>query len=209
MLRSLHIKGFKSLADVQLALPRLTVLFGPNAAGKSNVLDAVQALSRIGTLRTLSDALAEPIIGFLVRDRRGLQLFGDNTFLSSRGKVPALAAGDCIAARFAFRMPVLPLGDYSITVALANGSQDEHVQNHWIHDALIFRSHSSSVTHEFAVDVIVVIPAINWVLATFRARFSEVFSHNRLNLLAQVMTVNQVLLWQPVDEFGPLAHLQS
>lgn len=64
MLRSLHIKGFKSLADVQLALPRLTVLFGPNAAGKSNVLDAVQALSRIGTLRTLSDALAEPIRGY-------------------------------------------------------------------------------------------------------------------------------------------------
>lgn len=63
MLRRLHVKGFKSLADVRLELPRLTVLFGPNAAGKSNLLDAVQALSRIGTLRTLSDALAEPIRG--------------------------------------------------------------------------------------------------------------------------------------------------
>jgi predicted ATPase len=64
MLRSLHVTGFKSLADVRVELPRLTVLFGPNAAGKSNVLDAVQALSRIGTLRTLSDALAEPIRGY-------------------------------------------------------------------------------------------------------------------------------------------------
>jgi predicted ATPase len=64
MLRSLHVTGFKSLSDVRLSLPRLTVLFGPNAAGKSNVLDAVQALSRIGTLRTLSDALAEPIRGY-------------------------------------------------------------------------------------------------------------------------------------------------
>lgn len=63
MLRRFHITKFKSLADVTIELPRMTVLFGPNAAGKSNVLDAVQALSRIGTLRTLSDALSEPIRG--------------------------------------------------------------------------------------------------------------------------------------------------
>jgi len=64
MLTKLHVTKFKSLADVAIELPRLTVLFGPNAAGKSNVLDAMQALSRIGTLRTLSDALAEPIRGY-------------------------------------------------------------------------------------------------------------------------------------------------
>jgi predicted ATPase len=64
MLKRLHIRGFKSLADVSMDFPQLTVLFGPNAAGKSNVLDAVQALSRMGTLRTLSDALAEPIRGY-------------------------------------------------------------------------------------------------------------------------------------------------
>ena len=42
----------------------MTVLFGPNAAGKSNLLDAIQALSRLGTQRTLSDALGEPIRGY-------------------------------------------------------------------------------------------------------------------------------------------------
>jgi hypothetical protein len=57
MLKRLRVKGFKSLADVELHFPRLTVLFGPNAAGKSNILDAVLALSRIGTSRTLFDAL--------------------------------------------------------------------------------------------------------------------------------------------------------
>jgi predicted ATPase len=41
----------------------MAVLFGPNAAGKSNLLDAIQALSRIGTERTLAEALAEPIRG--------------------------------------------------------------------------------------------------------------------------------------------------
>lgn len=64
MLRRLRLIGFKSLADVSVELPRVAVLFGPNAAGKSNFLDGVQALSRIGTLRTLADALTEPIRGY-------------------------------------------------------------------------------------------------------------------------------------------------
>ena len=64
MLRHLRVSGFKSLGDVSVTFPRLTVLFGPNAAGKSNLLDAVQALSRIGTSRTMSDALSEPIRGY-------------------------------------------------------------------------------------------------------------------------------------------------
>lgn len=64
MLNRLKIRNFKSLLNVELELPRLTVLFGPNAAGKSNLLDAVQALSRVGTSRTLSDALSEPIRGY-------------------------------------------------------------------------------------------------------------------------------------------------
>src|SRR5262245_34343810 len=66
VLSQFTIKSFKSLAEVEVAFPRLAVLFGPNAAGKSNLLDAVQALSRIGTSRTLSDALAEPIRGYPV-----------------------------------------------------------------------------------------------------------------------------------------------
>lgn len=64
MLKKLQIKGFKSLADIQVAFPQLTVLFGPNAAGKSNLLEAVQLLSRIGTTRTLADALGTPIRGY-------------------------------------------------------------------------------------------------------------------------------------------------
>lgn len=64
MLRRFAVQGFKSLQSVDVGLPRLTVLFGPNAAGKSNILDAVQALSRIGTSRTLAEALREPIRGY-------------------------------------------------------------------------------------------------------------------------------------------------
>lgn len=64
MLERLKVQGFKSLTDLDVALPRLTVLFGPNAAGKSNLLEAVQMLSRIGTSRTLADAFSGPIRGY-------------------------------------------------------------------------------------------------------------------------------------------------
>ncbi len=60
MLTRLAVRRFKSLRSVDLRLPRLCVLFGPNSAGKSNILDALQALSRVTTLRTLNDALADP-----------------------------------------------------------------------------------------------------------------------------------------------------
>jgi len=65
MIRKLDIKGFKSLREaVDLRLPQMAVLFGPNTAGKSNLIDALQALSRRATSRTLSDALQEPIRGY-------------------------------------------------------------------------------------------------------------------------------------------------
>jgi lipopolysaccharide transport system ATP-binding protein len=43
-------------------------------------------------------------------------------------------------------MLILPVGDYSITVALAEGTQSDPVQHHWVHDALLLKSHSSSVS---------------------------------------------------------------
>src|SRR5918999_393765 len=64
MLHRIAIKGFKSLVDVEMHLPRLAVLAGPNAAGKSNVLDVLQMLARAGTQRTLAEALSDPIRGF-------------------------------------------------------------------------------------------------------------------------------------------------
>jgi len=65
MLKRFSVKGFKSL-DADVELPPMTVLFGPNAAGKSNFLDALQALSRIATERTLKEAITEPIRGYPV-----------------------------------------------------------------------------------------------------------------------------------------------
>lgn len=87
-----------------------------------------------------------PIIGFLVNDRLGQPIFGENTFNFSKLTPFSISPGKEFEAVFEFRMPILPIGDYSITVALAEGTQQDHIQHHWIHDALLLKSHSSSVS---------------------------------------------------------------
>lgn len=87
-----------------------------------------------------------PIIGFFVNDRLGQPLFGDNTYNFTAQAPLQVSPGEDFEAEFNFRMPILPLGDYSITVALAEGTQQDHVQHHWIHTAILLKSHSSSVS---------------------------------------------------------------
>ena len=63
MLQKLKVRGFRSLADVTVELPQLSVLFGANAAGKSNLIEAIQTLSSIGNTHTLADAFS-PLRGY-------------------------------------------------------------------------------------------------------------------------------------------------
>lgn len=86
-----------------------------------------------------------PIIGFQFKDRLGQVIFADNTFLVFEHNPQPVAQSGELVARFEFRLPVLPSGDYGIAVAVADGSQDSHVQLHWMHDALMVRVHASSV----------------------------------------------------------------
>lgn len=63
MLTRIHIRGYKSLNDVEVRLSDLSVLFGPNAAGKSNFLDCLQLLSKLATSRTIKEAFEPPYRG--------------------------------------------------------------------------------------------------------------------------------------------------
>ena len=63
MLKRIKIQGYKSLEDVEVSLENLSVLFGPNSAGKSNFLDALQLLSRFASSRTLKEAFQPPYRG--------------------------------------------------------------------------------------------------------------------------------------------------
>lgn len=116
---------------------RLETLSGEpvfSASGAEDVILSIAAYAH--------QDIESPIFGFYFKDRLGQYLFGDNTFLACRGQNIRARAGETFKARFFFRMPFLVTGDYSICAALAEGTQEKHVQHHWIHDALILKVHN-------------------------------------------------------------------
>ncbi|NID15767.1 ABC transporter ATP-binding protein [Luteibacter yeojuensis] len=104
-----------------------------------------EAVSLVVAIR-VKERLSNLIVGFLVRNKQGISLFGDNTYLSYVDQRVQAEASDAWVARFDFRMPVLPAGEYSISIAVSDGSQQSHIVHQWMHDALILTSHSSSVS---------------------------------------------------------------
>lgn len=63
MLERFKVKGFKSISEAEVRFRPLTVVFGPNAVGKSNLVEALLLLSRIVSERTLHEAFDEPLRG--------------------------------------------------------------------------------------------------------------------------------------------------
>lgn len=59
MIKRIRVQGYKSLYDVDVELAPLTVIFGPNAAGKSNLLDALSLLSRMVSRENLDAAFSD------------------------------------------------------------------------------------------------------------------------------------------------------
>ncbi|MDD5328811.1 MAG: ABC transporter ATP-binding protein [Sulfuricella sp.] len=104
-----------------------------------------------GELATLTicakvfENLASPILGFVVKNRLGQALFGDNTYLSYADAPLTIEKEGLMEARFRFRMPRLPVGGYTITAAIATGTQTQWVTHYLLHEALAFESHSSSI----------------------------------------------------------------
>ena len=75
MIRRIAIRGYKSLQGVDLPLEPLTIVVGPNAAGKSNLLDAIGLLSRTAQSdlqSAFTDHRGEPLRSFTF-DERGIE----------------------------------------------------------------------------------------------------------------------------------------
>lgn len=91
--------------------------------------------------------LATPIVGFQVKDRLGQTLFADNTYLTTFEQPVRVAAGQHFQAVFCFQMPLLPVGDYVVRVAVAMGNEDDNAMLHCMDNALLFRSVTSGARH--------------------------------------------------------------
>lgn len=115
--------------------------------GKAHHLIAGGEVADLSIDVSVLEPLSAPIFGFYVKDRLGQRIFGDNTYVSYYKQPIYAQPGDRLRAHFRFRMPILPSGDYSIDVALATGTQEDHTQQHWIHDAISFKAHESTMRH--------------------------------------------------------------
>lgn len=91
--------------------------------------------------------IPQPIIGFLLRDRLGQNVFGDSTYLACRERDVGVRAGANFAAQFAFQMPFLAHGNYALTVAITEGTQADHIHIHWIEEAVLLTVSGGPVRH--------------------------------------------------------------
>lgn len=90
--------------------------------------------------------LASPILGFFVKDRLGQPLFGEHTYTYVQPPC-AVNAGEFLEAEFVFSLPMLPNGEFSMTVSIADGDPYNHVQHHWIHNAVILNVQSPKLRY--------------------------------------------------------------
>lgn len=92
-----------------------------------------------------NEFLSSPILGFIVKDSLGQELFGENTVPFSR-KIPStISVGQEFSGEFVFRLPMLQNGQYVVMASLANGTTEEHVHHHYVHDAFIINVYSSQI----------------------------------------------------------------
>lgn len=79
---------------------------------------------------------AHPILGLAIRDRLGNEVIGINSQTLGVELPVAKSKQEYVIS---FAMPELNKGQYTISIAIANGYQADHVQMCWLDDALVFR----------------------------------------------------------------------
>jgi lipopolysaccharide transport system ATP-binding protein len=90
-------------------------------------------------------AIKWPAFGFTIKNYLGQYVFSEGTDQAFRRHALCTEAGETWIVSFSFLMPILIHGDYSMNVAVAEGAGDDHIQQHWIEDAIALRSTESSL----------------------------------------------------------------
>jgi lipopolysaccharide transport system ATP-binding protein len=99
----------------------------PTMVWRSGELASVRVTVRF------QQAVADPVIGILIRSRIGLDVYGTNTELE-RLELGPCAAGDSLSVRFAFRCELCPQ-EYTLTVA---SHDPDGIWHDWLEDAVAF-----------------------------------------------------------------------
>lgn len=136
-------EAFESFGDRQGVISRLRVvteegLVPISFLGGENLVIQIEINVHV--------LIPQPILGFIVKDRLGNHIFGGNT-LGHGIDVGSMDVGNH-TYRLSFEFPFLSNGEYSMTIALADGTQYEHVQKHWVHDCFIFKVSNPNLRYQ-------------------------------------------------------------
>jgi ABC-type polysaccharide/polyol phosphate transport system ATPase subunit len=78
-----------------------------------------------------------PIVGLSIKDRLGTIVLQTNNFVLNQA-IDDLHVNEIAIYSFTFNFPSLNHGVYTISPAIASGTQGNHIQHCWVHDALVF-----------------------------------------------------------------------
>ncbi len=102
---------------------------------------------RVTVLAKAHSDIHDPIIGFLVRDKLGQDLFGENTLSFTAQSQQHVMQGQQFRAEFIFKLPMLPNGEYAVMTSIADGTRHSNIQHHYLHNTLIINVISSKVRY--------------------------------------------------------------
>lgn len=90
-----------------------------------------------------------PAFGFMLKNTLGEYLYAEGTDKHFRNHNLVFEEGDIVLATFTFMVPHLIQGHYFVNVAISEGIDDDHIQQHWIYDALQIDVLSSRLVHGY------------------------------------------------------------
>lgn len=87
-----------------------------------------------------------PIYGFILKDEYGNKIIGINSYIYAV-KTPPLRKSSSVIVYFYFKFPLLKNGFYTLSPAIAEGTQENHIQHHWVHDGYVLQVSNNDIRH--------------------------------------------------------------
>lgn len=89
--------------------------------------------------------IENPIVGFMLKDRLGNAVTGANSFVyRNTSQIGEFKRDQIKIIMFEFKVPHFGNGRYLLSPAIAEGTQQNHIQLHWVNDAIEISMQSSS-----------------------------------------------------------------
>jgi len=125
-----------SIGDRSATISRVA-FFVAETGEPAELLEGGESVVFLMALR-IDEPVLQPIFSIDIKNSLGILIFGVNSFFLQK-EIPEMVDGESHIVKFTFKLPYLKNGDYSITAAVSNGTYHSYVQNHIVHESVIFQ----------------------------------------------------------------------